>query len=334
MRVFVCALIACVLGMNTSCTKEDGVLVTGDTTSLTVKLAGDNESKAVGAPTSSEENAVKNFTVYVFYPGGPLEKSATATGSTTTIIDGLTTGDKRIAVVANVPAGFANITNYSQFASAMFDLDTQDPAGIEANGLAMSGEMVKTLVGGNENSANLKISRVVAKVELLSIDIDAEAGHDPALFELVAVHIMKARATSNMGLPEILTGNAFYGGTIGTVSTTQKGYLAETITLSDNENRYFYVFPNGDTDATLLTIEGKYNGVTTYFPFRINEKAIEDQPGSGEYIKRNTRHRIAVTLKRLNGGTTDPEQPADPASLTVTITPQDWVLIPTQNVEW
>ena len=41
-----------------------------------------------------------------------------------------------------------------------------------------------------------------------------------------------------------------------------------------------------------------------------------------------------MTLRRLGGGSTDPEVTADPASLTVTVEPQEWATELVQNVEW
>lgn len=43
---------------------------------------------------------------------------------------------------------------------------------------------------------------------------------------------------------------------------------------------------------------------------------------------------INVTLKKLGSGSSDPEVPADPASLTVTVEPQAWETDLIQNVEW
>jgi len=43
---------------------------------------------------------------------------------------------------------------------------------------------------------------------------------------------------------------------------------------------------------------------------------------------------VNVTLKRLGSGSDNPEVPADPASLTVTVEPQEWATDLIQNVEW
>lgn len=102
-------------------------------------------------------------------------------------------------------------------------------------------------------------------------------------------------------------------------------------------NRYFYVFPNDNTggNAALITLVGTYDGQLTYFPFRINDKPGSDGATSdGTFIQRNHVYTVNVTLKRLGGGSADPEVPADPASLTVTVEPQEWATELVQNVEW
>lgn len=335
-KFLVFTLLVSVLFFSASCNKEDAIGPDkAEASSITIKL-GDNHTKANGTTTGDIENAVKSFTVYIFYPNGALEKAETVTSGLEKQISGLTAGTKKIAVLANIPAGYPTITSYGAFENAMFDLGTQDPATIETTGLTMSGENDNvTLAPGDGNTLTLFISRIVAKIQLGSITISPDAGHEASKFALVALHIMKARATSNMGIPAISTGSNFYGGRTGDVSTTAKTYLTEDISAG-HANRYFYVFPNDNTDgnATLMTIEGTYDGTTVYFPFRINDKIVEEGDGSGEYIKRNTNHLVNVTLKKLNGGTADPEEPADPASITVTIVPQDWTPIPVQEVEW
>ena len=70
-----------------------------------------------------------------------------------------------------------------------------------------------------------------------------------------------------------------------------------------------------------MALEGTYNGVTMYYPFRLPA------------IARNTEHTINITLRRLGTGSPDPELPSDPTTLIVTITPADWVVVPTQNVD-
>lgn len=336
--------------LNVSCSKEgelsnDNEGIELRTASLSVTISGKEssnigksktETRALGTPTQAEENKIFNYSIYVFYPNGTLEKVETLSGGTLTKnVTGLTAGAKQVVILANVPTGFPTITNYNDLATAMFNLDTQEASNLSTTGLAMSGEATTTLASGNANTLTVPVSRIVAKIKLGGITINAAPGHDPSKFDLVAVHIMKVKANTTMGVPTVVTDNTYYGGMMGLISSTNKTYLTESISTG-NENCYFYVFPNDNSsnNATLFVIEGKYNNVTNYFSFRINENTITPGDGTGEFIKRNTVHTINVVLKKLGGGTTDPEQPSDPTSLDVTIVPEDWKVIPDQNVEW
>lgn len=333
--------------VNSSCSGGNGGVVEEEEQQnasliLTINAANNNEFRASGrgvensgSPTQTEENSILSCSAYVFYPNGALEKTVPITSSTQTI-DGLTAGNRTIVVLANMPSGYGTITHYDQIADEMMDLDTQEPSLLLTCGLAMSGENSCTLVEGNSNQITIRVSRVVAKIAVGAITVSAATGHDYSLFQLVAVHIMKAKTEANMGVPTMITGSNFYGGVIGGVSTTSKSYLSEAIAEGET-GRYFYVFPNDNADgnATMLTIEGEYDGVTTYFSFYINNEVSSiGNDGTGEYIKRNTLHTVNVTLKKLDGGSDDPEQPADPASMDVTIVAEDWIDIPAQSVEW
>ncbi len=330
------------------CNKETGKdSPNGETASLTVTLSGQETGTRAVAPTDTTEsealaqaeNALKNVTVFVFNSNGTLDKQQTfAPNVLSETIDGLIAGPKKIVVVANVPSNiaFPDSINYSWFADAgnVIDLDTQSP---DTNGLFMSGEGTATLTANTETNATITISRLAAKVKLGTVTIEPEAGHDPDKFALTGVMIMKARRSALMGIPSTAyTPDSFYGGMAGDKSV-EKTYLKENITTTDNANRYFYVLPsdNADGNATLLTLVGTYDGQTTYFPFRINDKVGSDGATSdGKFIQRNSVYTVNVKLKRLGSGSNDPEVPADPASLTVTVEPQAWETELIQNVEW
>lgn len=90
-----------------------------------------------------------------------------------------------------------------------------------------------------------------------------------------------------------------------------------------------------DGNTTLITLAGTYAGEPTYFSFRINDGTVTGGgTNDGTFIRRNSVYTVNVTLRRLGGGSTDPEVTADPASLTVTVEPQEWATELVQNVEW
>ncbi|PXV58386.1 major fimbrial subunit protein FimA [Dysgonomonas alginatilytica] len=335
-RFFILTSIVAILC--SACSNNDDESSSGTKTkaSLKVTLVGKGVTpRSVGAPTQAEENAIHGFTVYVF-ANNILEKAATSTTleGLELFIDNLTTGVKRVVVVANAPALFPTFEEgdpYSKFALAASYIHLDDQDGSLTNGLVMSGEEVITLQSesAGTNDLDISISRIVAKIKLGTITIDPAVGSNPALFELTGVAIIKSKSLSSIGIPSIVTTQPFYSGIEGLTvqGANVKEYLYEAIELDDHDERYFYVFANtdggsDDADATLLTLEGTYNGEVMYFPFRLPA------------IVRNTQHTLDITLRRLGTGSPDPEVPSDPATLTVTITPEDWVVVPNQSAEW
>lgn len=322
----------------------------GEKASITVTLKGEKLStRATGSTSDSEtdERKVVNYKVYVFnYNSGVLEKEVDGTVSSgtagSTQVDGLNTaGTKRVVVVANLPAGFSSISNYTDFEAATFDLELQNPANRATTGLVMSGESPElTLTSGTPVPVSVSIKRVVAKIELGSVTIDPETGHTKN-FVLTNVSIQKAKSKANIGPATVKSEAPFYGGFAGTESTvpTPDNYLLDYISITQPNrtpqifDNFFYVFPNDEAGSeTLLNISGTYDGKVTHFPFRIN--SIVSGTADGTLIKRNTRYILNVTLKKLGSGTTDPDGPGDPAAIEVTVTTEGWEGPLTQNVEW
>jgi hypothetical protein len=65
---------------------------------------------------------------------------------------------------------------------------------------------------------------------------------------------------------------------------------------------------NDDGNTTLITLAGTYDGQPAYFPFRINDKAGTGEASSdGTFIRRNYVYTVNVKLKRLGGGSSNPE---------------------------
>lgn len=342
----VCLLLAALAAF--SCNTEEPSEAAGEATaSLAITLSGqDTRSRAV-APTDEEgtealkaaENKLHNVTVFVFNNNGTLDKKHVfSTSALTETVTGLIAGQKKIVVLANVPTSVVlpETINYAWFAdpSNVIDLDTQFTA---EGGLFMSGEGTATLSANQTATTTIPLSRLVAKVKLGTITVTPDPGHELQKFALNKVLIMKARGSAQMGVPSAAyTPGVLYGGMQGDKSQV-KTYLSETISTSDYANRYFYVLPsdNDDENTTLVTLAGTYDGQAVYFPFRINDKVGSDGATTdGKFIRRNNVYVVNVTLKRPGSGSDNPEVPADPASLTVTVEPQEWETELIQNVEW
>lgn len=355
-------------GLLASCSNNEEVQGKGtdgvvEEASISITLSG---SKAGTRAMSTEagtdaENEIKDFAVYVFDQNGTLEKhlgKTVPTNQTTELtktITGLVTGPKTIVVLANLNGGYptyvdgtAQYTDLVNISKKI--LDEQSPAyiAVEANaqGLVMSGELDKNLVKGT-NTAIVPVERVVSKIKIGTVKVNEIAGHDKA-FVLQNVHIMRAKshATVNPGIitTTIETADGYYGGLRDDdyATKTKKDYLTEDLTpvlstMADTPTGlYFYVYPNDNVseECTLMVFEGTYDGNTLFYPFRINDKIVVDSEGTGEYIKRNTVHTINVTFEKPGNGSSNPEVPLDPADLTVTVEPAEWLVVPTQSVTW
>lgn len=336
----------------TSCNTENEV-DGKDKTAMTISLVAETSTRATTAVTQAEENAVTSMTVLVFSAAtNVFERKAEISGTTGKITD-LTTGSKKIVVFANPSstlktqlgevASYADLNDASKVNLELIS-QFQGPTDGSMNktvGLTMTGETTATLVSTAENKVSLSVKRVVAKVKLGTLTITPDAGYDKAKFTLVGVSMQKVRSKSLTGITSYLMPEGspaqfnYMGGELGSVSTTVDKRLDGSVVEGPN-SEYFYVLPNNnDTgNCTLMTIEGTYDGKKQYFVFRINDKAVAGEPATGKFIEANHFYTINVTLKRLGDGSTDPDTPSDPATLEVTITPENWVVVPVQNVAW
>lgn len=315
-----------VVFLSLSCSKKEDTSGMGETqkASMTISIVGNNQLRAVGNPTQIDENTIYGYRVYVFY-NDVLEKITPLItgGGLTQTLQGLTTGVKKVVVVANPSPSMPDFyvgDPYSKFAEASFNVNL-DGQSTRTNGLIMTGEANVTLAASPAiNAVTIPVSRIVAKIKLGSITLEPVAGINPNLFVLEGVAIMDAPSLSSLGLPNIVTTPPLYGGLDGGLHVDfVRSHLFETISLADHDNRYFYVFAD---DATMLTLVATYNSVRGYFVFKIDP------------IRRNTQHTLNITLKRLGSGSPSPDEPSDPTTLDVTIVPEDWEIMPTQYVSW
>ncbi len=343
-------------GMMTSCSDNDevrdGKKVDDKTeeASLSVQLVGNNTTGRAAAEASvAEENAIKNYAIYIYNNEDKLERrvvEASVTGSDpyNKTISGLKIGPKAIVVFANLNTypDSVDVVNYTAL-STQITLEQQN-ADIATNGLIMGAKVdyALPLTGG---SVTVPVERAVAKIVVGDISINKETTYTETL-AISDVHIMKAlpnatlEPTAVTGAIGTTSGQEFYGGIADdTLSTkVQKAYLTNALTVTETTpslvgdrtpNIAFYVFPNQLTnEETLITFEGTYDGATVYFPFRINDLTS----GNGNLIQRNTVHTINVVFR--NPGTTHPETPLDPADLEISVTAAPWALTLTHELEW
>lgn len=325
-------------GNNNEETKDLGG---GEKASLTIKLAGSSkaEARAIGPVTQAEENAIHGYIVYVFY-NDVLEKRTELipvdqlNPDYTYTLNGLTTGTKKIVVIAN-PVNTPLLSvgdSYSRFSEAGFNTNLDDQATL-TNGLIMTGEATTTLAAAPAaNAVTVPVTRIVAKIKLGTITVTPAVGTQASLLTITGLAIMDAPSISSLGLPSIITTPPLYGGLLGGINVTPENFrthlfepITWTVGTQDYEDRFFYVFAdqlNEPNYPTYMTLQGTYNGNPSYFVFAIN------------HILRNTEHTVNITLRRLGSGSPGPDIPSDPTTLEVTIVPQDWAVQLPQNVEW
>lgn len=344
--------------------------------SMRITLQGDTpavrpSSRAVGPsdPNPAVEGVVSNFTVFVFnYTTGEIEKSQqfTITGDNYTAqITDLSTGtEKRVVAYVNVPQNMdlSSVRTYGDLRQNILTLDSQYADDIAKVGLFMSGETADpvSLQASQQNDVTIKVKRRVAKVILRSLKVTPDAASQLSEFALEGVSIQKARlAATPMGaiLADAIAPTENYAGGIASPDGAEqkfnltKAYLKETISAptitpgadliaSADEQRYFYVLPNDNTNnnPTLMTIYATY-GVTpqpAYYPFVINGSAngTGGNTTDGKYIECNKIYMLDVTLTRINLPSDDPNVVPSQVVLNVTIVPEDWEVTLNQIVEW
>ena len=346
---------ASILLLATACSDRDKNEQTPGEGSIVVSLNGEKINQRATGPTTdneTDERKIVNFRIYVFNnSSGAVEKvvngEVTDGKPNPTTITGLNIlTSKKIVVLANIPDGYGAVSHYSDFETYMLDLNTQTPHNRATKGLAMSGEseeftLTNEDVNGTPKGISVTIKRVVAKVKLESILISPTSGR-AGVFELTSVSIQKAKSLATIGPVDIASSKPYYGGIASTESTVQASYLIDNFTTTpptgttEITDNYFYVFPNEvEGEETLMTISGTYDGAVMHFPFQINAIASEGGgTADGKLIKRNTQYQLAVTLRNLGGGSTDPDVPGEEADVEIIVTTEGWEGPLTQNVEW
>lgn len=341
--------------------------------SMQITIQGDavRSPRMVGpsTPNPAVEGVVSNFTVFVFnYTTGELEKSEqfTITGNNYTAqITDLSTGtEKRVVAYVNVPASMdlSSVTTYGGLRQNILTLDSQYADDIDKVGLFMSGETTDpvSLQASQQNNVTINVKRRVAKVVLRSLKVTPAADAQLSEFTLQGVSMQKARLTAtplgavlaDAGTPA----ESYAGGIASPAGAAQqfdltRAFLKETITTptitpgtdliaSADDQRYFYVLPNDNTNnnATLMAIYGTY-GLTpqaAYYPFVVNGVANGTGGSStdGKFIECNKIYALDITLTRINLPSEDPNVVPSQVVLNVTITPQDWEVTLNQEVEW
>jgi hypothetical protein len=215
------------------------------------------------------------------------------------------------------------------------------------------------LLGSNTSYAGMRdtdgamITLVNGSIDAVQGALLAVSGVAGSLLDVVAAIAVPDSGPALEALVDVaVTGINSALGTLATAASIGLEGAGDLVTfaldkgLAFDMDEYFYVLPNNPVmfgltpdqfkNSTLLTIATTYQGKRYYYPIEVNSPDYVGYGGStanGKYIERNTVYELNVTIKDLMGNE-DPDQPAKPGMIEVTVTPLDWRGPISQNVIW
>ena len=322
-------------------------------------------------PGSASEDAITALTIGIFNDAGDAVKIEEFTSSTwtntgtgiqvTVTTQGLTTGNKVIAV-ANAPAGtFNGCTNITSFKAKTMSIDDAlaNSATEKITNFPMVGNSTIAATTGHVNfTADVTLYHMVAKVSLAPITIDFSGNtlYPSATFTPEELFLYNVPASQAYWYTPGTTTTVYSGESSAT--TTKKEYLGSGATTIDiAKSHYLYTLPNSETGdkATKLVIKGTFKatptstGSTIYYPIYLDyvapatagaagTAAAGDLPGyateigltarTPKVVYANDNYKINVTIKSI--GSTSPDSDLDPQQVTVSVTVAPWTDL-TQN---
>lgn len=329
-----------------SCKKSGDTSVQGITASVELRLQGlAAATRATGAiPEETTDNVITTVTVGLF---------KTSDGTTDAITEGVLTagriavtgtqGTRDIIVVANAPSGtFAGVKTKSDFLAKTLSL-TQTKTLLPMSGTVSS----VSLVPGTPATADVSITRLVARIQLVSVKtaFDPVGLYSQATFTADKVFLYNAKSTSTPDATPVTT-NLVHGwdGTTATYPSLLDAISpAQAITSTAYTTPYYdYTFANDATLATatklviggLFKADGTGAGVYVYYPAVVNRvqsgTVITGNTDSHTGIKRNCIYTISATIKGI--GVDSPDKFIEPANLDLGVTVSPWALTVSQDV--
>lgn len=328
-----------------SCKKIGDTSVQGIPASVEIKLQGlAATTRATGTlPDESTDNVITTVTVGLF---------KTSDGTTDAITEGVLTagriavagtqGTRDIVVVANAPSGtFAGVKTKSDFLAKTLSLTQTKTL------LPMSGASSVTLVPGTPATADVSITRLVARIQLVSVKtaFDPVGLYSQATFTADKVFLYNAKSTSTPDATPVTTNlvhgwdgtTALYPSLLDAISP------AQPITSTAYTTPYYdYAFANDATPATatklviggIFKADGTGAGVYVYYPAVVNRvqsgTVITGNTDSHTGIKRNYIYTVSATIKGI--GVDSPDKFIEPANMDLGVTVSPWALTVSQDV--
>jgi hypothetical protein len=341
-----------------SCTKEQEGGAENEMTEslLTLNITAGKTAlqttKATGGShgVQADDNNVETLEIFVFRNDGGEDSGQLDAYKKFTKNDGLTnlqikatTGNRIIYAVANShKENWTGVTTIDKFKAEMSAITLEN-----IKNFTMSGNISSVL--HTTSSITFSISRLISRIKINGIKT-AFAGTPYAGMTLsnVKVYLTNVIASKsfaeNKDMAVLPIMNYKKAVTSESQSCTMPGMIYETIAgeIGDSgfaQPLYFYAYENLITSETLtarytrIVIEGVLNGKTYYYPISINREGFGYVSANGHMgIKRNTAYQIKATIYRP--GSTDPDKPLEPGTLSATVGIEDWSLTNSSDVEF
>ena len=328
----------------------------GKPAQLQVLISGDVNTKASGAPVSSNESKIGKGIILVFRGTGSnpvLDGKATfdfSSAASTPVSVNITAGASRhVYVIANIsdPNDFNTVAKVSD----LYNLANkyQLTAMRTGTNLGMRG-MVENINASTATTAAPVSVTVPLKFVGSRVHIDWDLSQLPADmtgFSITGAYLLNVKSTTDYfsapGTYLTANVNSYLRGK-SDISTFTGSYLPQTPATNTYDaalmlgnvatdkgfaNNYFYVLENNSPAPVIVVLEGQHNGTTYYYPIVING----DQNGSGtggttnpgdksSVVSRGNIYNVKGIIKGF--GNTDPYEPLVKGAINVTITPATW----------
>lgn len=330
------------LSVMTSCQKPCTTCDEALPSTLTLSLSSP-ETKSSVSTTQEEDNTINTIDVFIFRNTDPVsedyQKLDTYKRFSGDALNDLTlsttTGPKTICVIVNEHTdAFAGVTDLTKFRELITDLDKE-----QLKSFTMYGEITETL--GSTSSVSVSVKRYISRIAVTSIKTKfTGTPYSGMTLSNVKLYLVNAHAQKliyNNGespsTPLIFNSKGLSGDDAN--STVEANLIYEPLTGTINDTGittpyFFYCYSNETNNierCTKLVLQCDLNGITYYYPILINQDGYGYESTTGYFgVRRNTTYSYGITITRP--GSLDPNTPLVPGSLDLTVSVDDWTVIP------
>ena len=274
------------------------------------------KTRLTGTPSS--EDAVSNLQIFVFDDAtGALEAYGNQNASSIKLR--CLPGVKDIVALVNAPS-LSGIATMSELLTKTSSLSEN------AKGkLVMSGILEDKTLSATSNTATVDVSRIAAKVTLLSVTNSMDlVANQKKEFKVTGVYLINV-AGDRKYLADSTPSKWYHKMEYESSNTLSFLYDAPATAVaygsSYSTQHHFYCYPNLTyTDAnngtwsarkTRLVVEATLGGETCYYPVTLDE------------VSQNTAYTVTLTVTRP--GSSSPDEPISTSDATFTVKVKDWI---------